>query len=60
MDKQTSQLIARVLGVVGVLFIMAMAFDVMTRKYALFAALACFIIAGLMWSIGGRRSQSLS
>ena len=60
MDKQTSHLIARVLGLVGVLFMLAMAFDLMTRKYALFAGIACFIIAGFMWGIGGRQKQSVS
>ena len=60
MDKQTSHLIARVLGLVGVLFILAMAFDMMTRKYALFAGIACFIIAGFMWGIGGRAKRSLT
>jgi hypothetical protein len=56
MDKQASHIIARVLGLVGVLLMLAMAFDLMPRKYALFAGIACFIIAGFMWGIGGRRS----
>ena len=55
MDKQTTSIAARVLGLVGVLFILAMAFDVMTRKYALFAGIACFVIAGSLWGIGDRR-----
>ena len=56
MVKRTSHLIARVLGLVGVLFILAMAFDLMPRKYALFAGIACFIIAGFIWGIDSRRN----
>jgi hypothetical protein len=56
MDKQTSHMIARILGLVGVLFMLAMAFDLMPRRYALFAGIACFIIAGFLWGLGGRRS----
>ena len=55
MEKQTTSGIARILGLVGVLFILAMAFDVMPRKYALFAGVACFVIAGSLWGFGGRR-----
>jgi uncharacterized membrane protein YqjE len=56
MDRQKITMIARVLGLVGVLFILAMAFDMMPRKYALFAGVACFVVAGSMWGIGGRRN----
>jgi hypothetical protein len=55
MDKQTTTIAARVLGLLGVLFMLAMAFDVMPRKYALFAGIACFVIAGSLWGIGGRK-----
>ena len=54
MDKQSSSVLARALGLVGVLFILAMAFDVMPRRYALFAGVACFI-AGSLWGIGGQK-----
>ncbi|MEP7337074.1 MAG: hypothetical protein ABI977_04970 [Acidobacteriota bacterium] len=37
--------IAHVLRVVGILFFMAMAFQIMTWKYAIFGGVACFIIA---------------
>jgi hypothetical protein len=56
MDKQKTNTIARVLGLVGVLFMLAMAFDMMPRNYALFAGVACFVVAGAMWGIGGRRN----
>jgi hypothetical protein len=54
MDRQTSIIIARVLGLVGVLFMLAMAFDMMPRKYALFAGIACFVVAGFVWGMTGR------
>ena len=56
MDKQKTNTIARVLGLVGVLFMLAMAFDMMPRRYALFAGVACFVIAGSMWGFSGRRN----
>ena len=55
MDRQTAVIIARVLGLLGVLFILAMAFDVMPRKYALFAGIACFVVAGSVWGMTGRK-----
>jgi hypothetical protein len=55
MEKQRASVAARVLGLVGVLFMLAMAFDMMPRKYALFAGIACFVIAGSMWGMAGRR-----
>lgn len=55
MEKQRAHVAARVLGLIGVLFMLAMAFDMMPRKYALFAGIACFVIAGSMWGMGGRR-----
>lgn len=55
MDKRTASTIAKILGIVGVLFMLAMAFDMMPRKYALFAGIACFVVAGSMWGIAGRR-----
>lgn len=37
--------IAHVVRVIGILFFIAMAFQVMTWKYAIFGGVACFIIA---------------
>lgn len=56
MDKQKAHVAARVLGLLGVLFMLAMAFDMMPRKYALFAGIACFVIAGSMWGMVDRRT----
>jgi hypothetical protein len=41
-----ANLIATVLGVLGVLFFMAMAFSILPTNLAIFAGIACFIIAG--------------
>jgi len=41
-----SQLVAMILGTIGILFIMAMAFQIMPSNYAIFAGVACFIVAG--------------
>ncbi|HEX5706726.1 MAG TPA: hypothetical protein VFX96_05505 [Pyrinomonadaceae bacterium] len=47
MTRQTANMLAIVLGTLGVLFMIAMAFGVfMSRNYALFAGVACFILAG--------------
>ena len=48
MNKQTANPVATILGVVGILFIMAMAFSIMQEKLALFLGIASFIIAGLV------------
>jgi hypothetical protein len=55
MDGRTATIVARILGLVGVLFMLAMAFEVMPRNYALFAGIACFVIAGSVWGMAGRR-----
>lgn len=36
---------AQVLRVIGILFFVAMAFQVLTWKYAMFGGVACFILA---------------
>ena len=45
-DKST--LIATLLTTLGVLFMMAMAFGIMPANIAIFAGVACFILAGTM------------
>ncbi len=42
---QQANAMVQVLNAVGVLFFIAMAFSVITWKYAMFGGLACFIIA---------------
>ena len=41
-----ANLIAMVLGTLGILFFMAMAFRILPTNLAIFAGIACFIIAG--------------
>lgn len=41
-----ANVIATVLGTLGVLFFIAMAFSILPGNYAIFAGIACFIIAG--------------
>jgi hypothetical protein len=48
MDRRT---IATVLGFIGVLFFMAMAFGLMPSNYAMYAGIAFCMAAGLTWSI---------
>lgn len=40
-----SNMVAHILRMIGVLFFVAMAFQVITWKYAMFGGVACFIIA---------------
>jgi hypothetical protein len=41
----TAKTIAHIIRIIGVLFFIAMAFGVMEMKYAIFAGVACMIIA---------------
>lgn len=49
-----SNIIATVLGTVGVLFFMAMAFSILPSKLAIFSGIACFILAGTVKKIATR------
>jgi len=42
---RTANAVAHIIRIVGVLFYIAMAFNVMSWKYAIFAGTACMIIA---------------
>lgn len=41
-----SNIISTVLGTLGVLFFIAMAFSILPSKLAIFCGIACFILAG--------------
>jgi multisubunit Na+/H+ antiporter MnhG subunit len=46
MNRQTANTLGVIFGVLGVLFMLAMAFGVfLPRMYALFLGVACFVIA---------------
>lgn len=57
MNNQTTATTATILSTVGVLFMLAMAFGVLPANIALFAGVASFVIAGVVWSLGGRNRQ---
>lgn len=40
-----ANMVAHLIRTIGVLFFIAMAFQIMTWKYAMFGGVACFIIA---------------
>ena len=50
-----ANLISVILGTLGVLFMMAMAFSVMPTNLAIFAGVACFIVAGAVKRIAAQR-----
>lgn len=50
-----ANLISIVLGTLGVLFMMAMAFHVLPTNLAIFAGIACFIIAGAVKRVASQR-----
>ncbi len=55
MKNETANTVATILGGVGVLFMLAMAFGVfLPRMYALFLGVACFVIAGIVRGMGRR------
>lgn len=53
MARQNVSSIAIVLGTAGVLFMIAMAFGVLPFNLALFAGVACLILAGMVKRITG-------
>jgi hypothetical protein len=52
-----ANLIAVVLGTLGVLFFMAMAFGLLPQNLAIFAGIACFIIAGAVKRVAAPNRQ---
>ena len=54
MDRRTANNLAMILTTVGVLFMIAMAFDIFgNRTLTLFLGVASFIVAGLVKRLGG-------
>ena len=50
-----ANLISVALGTLGVLFFMAMAFRLLPTNLAIFAGIACFIIAGAVKRVAAQR-----
>jgi hypothetical protein len=46
---------AIILTTIGIIFFIAMAFRILPSNYALFAGVACFILAGMVRRIGRQR-----
>jgi hypothetical protein len=55
MNKQTANTVATILGVVGILFMMAMAFQIVPRNIGLFLGIASFIVAALVRTLAARK-----
>ena len=51
-----ANLVAVVLGTLGVLCFMAMAFNILPKNLAIFAGIACFIIAGAVKRMAAQKS----
>jgi hypothetical protein len=52
MNEKEAKMAAMGLTTIGILFFIAMAFQVLPYKYAIFGGVACFIIAGLVRRLG--------
>lgn len=50
-----AQIASTILGTLGVLFMLAMAFKILPFNYAIFAGVACFILAGTVRRLGRER-----
>ena len=57
--QNRAQVIAMILGTIGVLFMMAMAFRILPTNFAIFAGVACFIVAGAVKRFSTGRSDSV-
>lgn len=55
MTNEKAKVAGTVLGTLGILFMLAMAFQILPFKYAIFAGVACFILAGAVRRIGRER-----
>jgi hypothetical protein len=55
MTSPKANLVAIVLGTLGILFFIAMGLGVIPGKWAIFAGIACFILAGMTRRLAGQR-----
>ncbi len=46
-----ANMVAQLIRLIGILFFIAMAFQILTWKYAMFGGVACFIIAPIIRKI---------
>jgi hypothetical protein len=54
MNRQTASILASVMGTIGILFFLAMAFNILPQNYGLFLGTASFLISGSLYAIRGR------
>ena len=54
MTHTTKRTISWCFSASGVLFMLALAFPVMPKTYALFFGIACFVLSGLIWALPSR------
>lgn len=45
------KMVSTILSTLGVLFILASSFDILQSNSGIFLGMACFIIAGVVWSL---------
>lgn len=54
MNKKEANSLAIVFSTIGILFFIAMAFQVLPWKYSIFGGAACFIVAGMVRRLGNQ------
>ena len=54
MTHNAKRTLAVIFSTVGVLFMLALAFPVIPRQYALFGGIACFVLSGMTWTLPSR------
>ena len=53
-----NRMIPTILSAAGVIFMMAMAFDILASNVALFIAISCFILSGISWNFIRQQNQN--
>lgn len=54
MTNQTTKTVAIVLSTLGILFMVSIGFGLLPWNLAVFAGVACFIVAGMVKKLGGQ------
>jgi hypothetical protein len=55
LTNERAKTASTILGTLGILFMIAMAFQILPFNYAIFAGVACFILAGTVRRLGRER-----
>ena len=51
MSRYTAQVASTVLGIAGTLLFVSIGFHIMPSNMAIFSGIACFVMAGGVWSL---------